>query len=68
MVPACAQVLDNVGVSDATEEMALLFEELLNVLCPRVSVMEKDWMEELGCTQQLVTFCLVDSSIGTNAQ
>ncbi len=44
VVPAHAQVLHDVGVSDTTEELALLFKALQDALCPRVPVVEEDWV------------------------
>ena len=56
-VPTCPQVLYDVGVPDTTYKLALLLEALQVSSFPGV---DKDWVEQLGRTWELVTLGSVD--------
>ena len=63
-----AQELDDVGVPDSAQEVALLLEALDDAAGGRVPGCKEDGVQNLGGTGELVALGLVDSAIGANAE
>ena len=58
----------NIGVPYRTEKTALLLELPHDGHCPWVIALKEGWVEDLPSTEQVVTFSLIDSSIGSSSQ
>ena len=63
-----AQELDDVGVPDSAQKVALLLEALDDAAGGRVPGCKEDGVQNLGGTGELVALGLVDSAIGANAE
>ena len=63
-----AQVLNDVGVSDSSQEVTLLLEALDDLFAGWVPGCTEDGVQNLSGTRELVILSLIDSTIGANAE